>query len=242
MTVRYKKKKAQLHLRSGNPWQHAASSRKTWPPHAEGVPHIWTALRHVSGGANENLFASPLRNHFHIKFFVDLLSFRLASGYNTMLHKGERERYRERQSKRESTSTHRSQRPPPPSQSHLRHTERERQHPPPPTKKRSESFAARSWAWAQARVVREGRFRGPAGAGPAETRGQRWARPSRGQTCSCGCRCGDQAGNYRGRFYVRRSSGSWGWAETATGSGCCHSCWGLMSPLQRKEERERWSS
>lgn len=57
-----------------------------------GVPHTWTALRHVSGGANENLFALPLRNPFHIKFFVDLLSFRLASGYNTMLHKGERER------------------------------------------------------------------------------------------------------------------------------------------------------
>lgn len=40
----------------------------------------------------------------------------------------------------------------------------------------------------------------------------------------CGCRCGGQAGSYRGRFYVRKSSGSWGWDETATGSGCCRSC------------------
>lgn len=143
MTVRYKKKKAQLHLRSGNPWQHAASSRKTWPPHAEGVPHIWTALRHVSGGANENLFASPHRNHFHIKFFVDLLSFRLASGYNTMLHKGERERYRERQSKRESTSTHRSQRPPPP-QSEPSQTHREREATSPPSHQKEKQKLCRS--------------------------------------------------------------------------------------------------
>lgn len=76
----------------------------------------------------KNLFATS--NHFHIKFVVDLLSFRLASGYNTMLHKGERG-----ESKREPTSTHRSQKPPP-SQSRLRHTKREATSPPPPKKEK----------------------------------------------------------------------------------------------------------
>lgn len=92
MTVRYKKKKAQLHLRSGNPWQHAASSRKTWPPNVEGGPsHMNGSSTHLRRCQWKPVCLAT-SNTFHIKFFVDLLSFRLASGYNTMLHKGERER------------------------------------------------------------------------------------------------------------------------------------------------------
>lgn len=235
MTLRYKKKKAQLHLRSGNPWQHAASSRKTWPPNAEAVPHTWTALRHVSGDANEN--ALPLRILFTSNFLLIFWVFDWPA-VTTQCSTKEWERDRERDRARENQLAHTGARDLPPVRA-VSDTQRERQHPPP--QKRSESFAARSRAWAQARGLAEGRVRGPAGAGPAETGGQRWAGPSRGQTCSCGCRCGGQAGSYRGRFYVRKSSGSWGWDETATGSGCCRSCWDLMSPLQGKERREWWS-
>lgn len=192
-----------------------------------GVPsHVNGSFWHDSGGIPDNQLALPFRNLFHDKFYVDLISFRLASGYNTMLHKRRKRERDRRERARENQLAHTGARDLLPVRA-FSDTHRERQYIP---KKRSESFAARSQAWAQARVMgRE--LRGPTGAGPAETGGQRRAGPSRGQTCSCGCRCGDQAGNYRGRFYVRRSSDSWYWVETATGSGCCHSCWGPMSPL-----------
>ena len=192
------------------------------------LPRTYAAPRRVSEGVAENLFATS--NPFHIKFFVDLLSFRLASGYNTMLHRGEREIERERDRARENQLAHTGARDLPPVRA-VSDIERETKHPP-PHQKRSKSFAARSRA--QARDVGEGRVRGPAGASPAETGGQRWAGPSRGQTCSCGCCCGGRAGNYRGRFYVRRSSGSWSWCWGETATGCC--------PLRRDKERQWWGT
>lgn len=231
MTVRYKKKKAQLHLRNGNLWQHAASSCKTWPPNAEGVPHTWTALRHISGGVHEN-------RPCHFEYFSHQIfcwSFEFSTGQRLQHNAPQRrEKEIERDRARENQLAHTGARDLPPFRA-VSDTKRERQHPP---QKRSKSFAARSWAWAQARGMRQGQVRGPVEASPAETGGRRWARPSRGQICSCGCHCGGQAGNYRERFYVTRSSGSWGWGETATGSACCYSCWGQTSPLQRRKKNE----
>lgn len=241
MTVRYKKKKAQLHLRSVNPRQHTASSRKTRLPNAEG--EAAPPPPHVNGSPSglRRCHWKPVRlatsKWFPHQIFSWSFEFFDWPAVTTRCSTKERERDRERQSKRESASTHRSQRPLPPHWSEPSRTHRERDNTPPPLPHQEEK--RKTLPLAHGRGHRHGlwgeeRFRGPAGAGPAETRGQRWARPSRGQTCSCGCRCGDQAGNYRGRFYVRRSLGSWSWAERATGSGCCGSCWGLMSPLQRQ--------
>lgn len=213
-------------------WQHAASSRKTWPPNAEWVPS------HMNGSSTRLRrcpwkTCSPLRIIFTSNLLLIFWVFDWPAVTTQCSTKEREERARENQ------LAHTGARNLPPVRA-VSDTQRERQHPPLPPKKRSESFAARSRAWAQARAV--GKVRGPAGAGPAATGGQRWAGPSRGQTCSCGCCCGGQAGNYRGRFYVRRSSGSWCWGETATGSGCCRSCWGLTSALQRSKRREWYSS
>lgn len=122
-----------------------------------GPSHTRTALWHVSGGAIKSLFAFPLQDSFPRQFFVDLLSFRLASGYNTMLHKGERDRDRDRA--RENQLAHTGARDLP--QSEPSQTHRERQHP--LHQKRSESFAARSRARAQARAWGRGGSRGQPG-------------------------------------------------------------------------------
>lgn len=146
MTVRYKKKKAQLHLRSVNPRQHTASSRKTRLPNAEG--EAAPPPPHVNGSPSglRRCQWKPVRlatsKWFPHQIFSWSFEFFDWPAVTTRCSTKERERDRERQSKRESASTHRSQRPPPPptGQSRLGHTERETTSPPSPTKKRSEKL------------------------------------------------------------------------------------------------------
>lgn len=180
-------------------------------------------------------------NPFHVRFFCCCCwSFKFSTGQRSQHNAPQRsDREIKRDRARENQLAHTGARDLPPVRA-ASDTKRERDTTspaPPPHQKRSESFAARLRPWAQAQGMGEGQVRGPTGAGPAATGGQRRAGPSRGQTCSCGCRCGGRAGSYRGRFYVKRSSGSWDWDEKATGSECCHFCWGLMSPLQESIER-----
>lgn len=163
--MRYKKKKAQLH----DTTQLARANHGRRMQRGGGSPRTWTALRHISGDANENLFALPLRNPFHIKFFVDLLSFRLASGYNTMLHKGdrERERVRERDRARENQLAHAGARDLP--QSEPSQTQRERDNIP-PTQKRSESFCRSLTGVAQAQGLGQGAGQGASRGRPCRDR------------------------------------------------------------------------